>query len=123
MAHGRRGISAAPWVATAAYDRRFAMSSTSTLLTFLHTGNPTGLKFVVEHGDARCLFDFGREHAPGRAYFSWGLQPRPARERTDLVAMGVAPPLQGVYDGDAWDCRTHGFITHMHPDHTDLSHL
>jgi ribonuclease J len=99
------------------------MSSTSTLLTFLHTGNPTGLKFVVEHGETRCLFDFGREHAPGRAYFSWGLQPRPGRERTDLVAMGVAPPLEGVYDGDAWDGRTHVFITHMHLDHTGLVHL
>ena len=96
------------------------MSATSTLLTFLHTGNPTGLKFVVEHGDARCLFDFGREHAPGRAYFSWGLQPRTGRERTDLVAMGVAPPLQGVYSGDAWDGRTNVFISHMHLDHTGL---
>lgn len=99
------------------------MTSTSTLLTFLHTGNPTGLKFLVEHGDTRCLFDFGREHAPGRAYFSWGLAPRPGREVTDLVAMGVAPQLQGVYSGDLWDGRTHVFITHMHLDHTGLVHL
>jgi ribonuclease J len=99
------------------------MTSTSTLLTFLHTGNPTGLKFLVEHGDTRCLFDLGREHAPGRAYFSWGLEPRPGREVTDQVAMGVAPPLQGIYAGGAWDGRTHVFITHMHLDHTGLVHL
>jgi ribonuclease J len=99
------------------------MSATSTLLTFLHTGNPTGLKFLVEHGDARCLFDFGREHAPGRAYFSYGLAPRPGREVSDLVAMGIAPPLQGIYAGDAWDGRTHVFLTHMHLDHTSLVHL
>lgn len=96
------------------------MSSTSTLLTFLNTGNPTGLKFAVEHGDARCIFDFGREHAPGREHFSLGLKPRPGREVTDLIAVGAAPPLQGVYAGDAWDGRTHVFITHMHLDHTGL---
>ena len=96
------------------------MSATSTLLTFLHTGNPTGLKFAVEHGDSRCLFDFGREHAPGRAYFSFGLQPRRGREAADLIAVGVAPPLEGVYAGDEWDRRTHVFISHMHLDHTSL---
>ena len=96
------------------------MSSTSTLLTFLHTGNPTGLKFLVEHGDARCLFDFGREHAPGRAHFSLGLEPRAGREVSDLVAVGAAPPLEGVYAGDPWDGRTHVFISHMHLDHTGL---
>jgi ribonuclease J len=96
------------------------MSAATTLLTFLHTGNPTGLKFVVEHGDARCLFDFGAEHAPGRTPFSLGLAPRPGRERADLVAVGAAPPLEGVYAGDRWDGRTHVFITHMHLDHTGL---
>ena len=120
MVQGRGEISAALCVATAAYDRPFAMSATSTLLTFLHTGNPTGLKFVVEHGDVRCLVDFGREHAPGRAYFSLGLEPRPGREIADLIAVGIAPPLQGVYATDRWDGRTHVFITHMHLDHTSL---
>ena len=96
------------------------MSATNTQLTFLHTGNPTGLKFVVEHGDARCLFDFGREHAPSRAFFSFGLAPRRGRELHDLIAVGVAPPLEGVYAGDAWDRRTNVFISHMHLDHTSL---
>jgi ribonuclease J len=96
------------------------MAGARTTLNFLHTGNPTGLKFVVEHGDARCLFDFGREHAPGRALFSLGLQPRPGREIEDLVAVGVAPDLAGVYRGDPWDGRTHLFISHLHLDHTGL---
>jgi len=96
------------------------MSAATTLLTFLHTGNPTGLKFVVEHADARCLFDFGPEHAPGRTPFSLGLEPRPGRELADLIAVGAAPPLNGVYAGDAWDGRTHLFLTHMHLDHTGL---
>jgi ribonuclease J len=99
------------------------MTATSTQLTFLHTGNPTGLKFVVEHGDARCLFDFGQEHAPGRALFTFGLTPRPGREVADLIAAGAAPPLKGVYAGDAWDGRTHVFISHMHLDHTNLVYL
>ena len=96
------------------------MTASSTELTFLQTGNPTGLKFLVEHGDARCLFDFGREHAPGRALFSFGLEPRPRRELADLIAAGVAQRLAGVYAGDAWDGRTHVFISHMHLDHTGL---
>jgi ribonuclease J len=117
--HGQE-ISAALSVATPAYDRRFGMNATRTRLSFLHTGNPTGLKFVVEHADARCLFDFGREHAPSRAFFSFGLSPRHGRELADLVAVGVAPPLKGVYAGDPWDRRTHVFISHMHLDHTSL---
>ncbi len=90
----------------------------STLLTFLNTGNPTGLKFTVEHGGRRALFDFGLEHAPGRAPFSMGLEPRPGRELADLLAVGSAPRLDGVYEG--WDGRTAVFITHMHLDHTSL---
>lgn len=96
------------------------MTAATTLLTFLHTGNPTGLKFLVECGDARCLFDFGPEHAPGRAPFSLGLAPRAGRELADLVAVGAAPALTGVYAGDPWDGSTHVFITHMHLDHTGL---
>lgn len=96
------------------------MTAASTLLTFLHTGNPTGLKFLVEQGDARCLFDFGPEHAPGRTPFSLGLAPRAGRELADLLAVGAAPPLEGVYASDPWDGRTHVFITHMHLDHTGL---
>ncbi len=96
------------------------MSAANTLLTFLNTGNPTGLKFVVSYGDSRCLFDFGTEHAPGRAPFSLGLRPRPGRELADLVAVGAAPPLEGVYAGSRWDSQTHIFLSHMHLDHTGL---
>ena len=91
-----------------------------TTLTFLHTGNPTGLKFVVERDGYRCLFDFGLEYAPGRALFSLGLQPRPGRELQDLVAAGAAPDLRGVYASDGWDRRTAVFISHLHLDHTSL---
>jgi ribonuclease J len=90
----------------------------TTVLTFLATGNPTGLKFTVEHGPARCLFDFGREHAPGRAAFSLGLEPGPGRELDDLIAVGEAPRIDGVYRD--WDGRTSVFISHLHLDHTGL---
>ncbi len=96
------------------------MTSARTTLTFLHTGNPTGLKFIVEHGEARALFDFGREHAPGRAPFSLGLTPRPGRELADLIRVGEAQPIRGVYAGEAWDGQTAVFISHMHLDHTGL---
>ena len=96
------------------------MIGATTTLTFLHTGNPTGLKFLVEHGEARCLFDFGREHSPGRALFSLGLEPRPGSELADLLAVGAAPPLRGVYAGEPWDGRTHLFLSHLHLDHAGL---
>src|SRR5260370_7236265 len=115
MVRARRGSSADLWVATAVYDRRFAMSAASTLLTFLHTGNPTGLKFLIAHGDARCLFDFGREHAPGRTLFSLGLEPRHGRELADLLAAGAAPALEGVYAGAAWAPPTHLSLPHIPP--------
>jgi ribonuclease J len=91
-----------------------------TTLTFLHTGNPTGLKFSVEHGGWRCLFDFGLEYAPGRALFSHGLSPRTGRELGDLLAVGAAPRVAGIYAGGAWDQRTAIFISHLHLDHTGL---
>lgn len=91
-----------------------------TTLTFHSLGNPTGLKFAVEHGSSRALFDFGREHAPGRALFSMGVEPRPGRELEDELAVGAAPALEGVYE--AWDGRTAVFISHLHLDHTGLVH-
>ena len=94
------------------------MPTATTSLTFLATGNPTGLKFTVEHGEARALFDFGREHAPGRALFSMGLEPRDGRELSDLLATGIAPRLDGIYQ--RWDQRTSVFISHLHLDHTSL---
>ncbi len=90
----------------------------STRLVIVNAGSPTGLKFSVEFGDRRALFDFGVEHAPGRALFSLGLKPRPGRELRDLLAVSAAPRLEGVYD--AWDGRTAVFISHLHLDHTGL---
>ncbi|HEX6350995.1 MAG TPA: MBL fold metallo-hydrolase [Candidatus Dormibacteraeota bacterium] len=87
-------------------------------LTFLNLGNPTGLKFTVEYGGRRLLFDFGLEHAPGQAPFSLGLAPRAGRELEDLLAVGSAPRLEGLYD--SWDGRTAVFISHLHLDHTAL---
>src|SRR5579859_2049280 len=89
-----------------------------TLLTFLHTGNPTGLKFTIEHGDARVMIDCGIEHAPGRMPFAAGLQPRAGREIEDLMAVGAAPNISGVFG--EWDRRTSVFISHIHLDHTGL---
>lgn len=97
-----------------------AASVSETTLTFLSTGNPTGLKFAIQHGERRCLFDLGLEHAPGRALFSQGLAPRAGRELEDLVAVGAAPRLEGVYAGGGWDGATAVFISHLHLDHTSL---
>jgi ribonuclease J len=89
-----------------------------TYLTFLSVGSPTGVKFAVEHGPARALFDLGIEHSPGRTPFSLGLRPRPDRALEDLVAVGMAPAGSGVLG--AWDGRTSLFLSHLHLDHTGL---
>jgi ribonuclease J len=89
-----------------------------TRLTFLSVGNPTGVKFAVEHGPARALFDLGIEHSPGRTPFSLGLRPRPDRALEDLLAVGMAPQGSGVLGG--WDGRTSLFLSHLHLDHTGL---
>lgn len=94
------------------------MPSNATTLTFLALGTPTGLKFVVERGGDRAIFDFGREHNPGGAPFAQGIEPRPGRELADLLALGVAPRIDGVYAGA--DGRTSMFISHLHLDHTGL---
>jgi ribonuclease J len=91
---------------------------TTTHLTFLSVGNPTGVKFVVEHGGVRALFDMGLAHAPGRAPFSLGLRPRAGRALEDLLAVGMAPSGSGVLGG--WDGRTSVFLSHLHLDHTSL---
>jgi ribonuclease J len=91
----------------------------TTGLTFLHLGNPTGLKFVVEHGGVRAMFEMGIEHAPGAMPFSLGLEPRPGRELPDLQAVGMAPRGTGVLG--AWDRRTSLFLSHMHLDHVALA--
>jgi ribonuclease J len=101
-----------------AAEKQPPSASPSTHLTFLNLGNPTGLKFEVEWEGFRAIFDFGLEHAPGRAPFSMGLDPRPGRELQDLIAVGAAPRLDGVYD--SWDGHTGVFISHLHLDHTSL---
>jgi ribonuclease J len=96
----------------------FLMTGT-TGLTFLNLGRPTGLKFVVEHGSARAMFEMGVEHAPGAVPFSLGLHPRPGRELPDLQAVGMAPRMTGVLG--SWDRRTALFLSHMHLDHAALA--
>ncbi|HEY4027166.1 MAG TPA: hypothetical protein VGO86_12115 [Candidatus Dormibacteraeota bacterium] len=90
----------------------------TTGLTFLNLGNPTGLKFVVDHGGWRAMFEMGIEHAPGAMPFSLGLRPRPGRELLDLQAVGMAPRGTGVLGG--WDRRTSLFVSHLHLDHSAL---
>ena len=97
----------------------FPLTAASTAITFLNVGDPTGLKFVVEHGDSRALFEVGLEHAPGAMPFSLGLRPRPKRELLDLMAVGMAPRRTGVLG--VWDGRTSLFVTHMHLDHVALA--
>lgn len=95
------------------------MKTVSTGVTFLNVGNPTGLKFVVDHGTSRAMFEIGVEHSPGAMPFSLGLQPKAGRELRDLMAVSMAPRRTGVLG--RWDRRTSLFVTHMHLDHSALA--
>ena len=97
----------------------FPSMTEKTGLTFLNLGSPTGLKFVVEHGASRAMFEMGVEHSPGAVPFSLGLEPRSGRELLDLVAVGMAPSRTGVLG--TWDRRTSLFLSHMHLDHVALA--
>jgi ribonuclease J len=96
------------------------LTKLDTGLTFFNLGNPTGLKFAIDHGPSRAMFEVGVEHAPGAMPFSLGLTPRPNRELADLTAVGMAPRGTGVLG--AWDGRTSLFVSHMHLDHAALAY-
>ncbi len=98
----------------------------------LHGGVGTigGTKLEVIAGPTRMLFDFGTAFEPGKGAFDTALRPRPDRAAFDHVALGIAPPLGGLYPepmvlpdgervGDATDPLPI-FITHLHLDHVGL---
>jgi ribonuclease J len=106
-----------------------------------------GSKFLLEDGASRLFFDFGIAFGRQGEFFNEYLRPRVARGLLDLLALGLIPPLEGVYRDDLaapglWTRfqnhpqyrnlrRDAGkpaidavFISHAHLDHNgDLSYL
>jgi ribonuclease J len=110
-------------------------------------GEIGGNKFLLEEGDARLMLDFGISFGRAGRYYNELLRPRPARGLLDPLALGIIPPLEGLYRRDLelpqlWD-RIRGMagyrkldrldgrpavdtvlISHAHLDHNgDVSYL
>ena len=78
-----------------------------------------GNKILLEDGDTRVLFDFGIAFGRLGQFFNEFLRPRPNRGLWDLLALGLLPPLEGLYRDDLawpglWERVRH------HPNYRDL---
>ncbi len=59
-----------------------------------------GNKILLEDGDTRLFFDFGIAFGRQERFFNEFLRPRAARGLLDLLALGLIPPLEGLYRDD-----------------------
>lgn len=94
------------------------------------TGEIGGNKILLEFGDRKYFLDFGTSFARNGKYFDEFLSPRAAVGLRDFLAVGLLPPIEGVYrddlrlEPDLWN-RYHGHPSYRRLDHLDgvlLSH-
>jgi ribonuclease J len=74
-----------------------------------------GTKILLEDGASRLFFDFGIAFGRQGDFFNEFLRPRVSRGLLDLLALGLIPPLEGVYRDDlAWPGLWARFQGHPH---------
>lgn len=114
----------------------------SSLTCYGGAGEIGGNKILLENRDVRLWLDFGTPFGRHKQYFNEYLSPRSTRGLWDLIALGLLPPLRGLYRQDLeipglWDRfahhdvrRSHApaadgvLLTHAHLDHMgDLAFL
>jgi ribonuclease J len=92
-------------------------------------GTSTGTKFAIEENGYRAHFDLGLAYMPGRHYWDGRVLVRQDAELRDLMAMGPAPAVSGIYRADALAGtglqpgdgeHTALFLSHLHLDHSAL---
>lgn len=59
-----------------------------------------GNKILLEDGNTAFLLDFGTNFKAEGTYFDEFLNPRPTFGFSDLLALGILPPLKGLYRPD-----------------------
>ncbi len=69
----------------------------ATLTFYGGIGTATGTKFAVEEQGYRAHFDLGLAYQPGRFYWDGRVFLRQSSELRDLIAMGPAPAIEGIY--------------------------
>lgn len=92
----------------------------STTWKFYAGTNTIGGNIIgVEYGSHRLIFDMGRVFRGDVPSFDERLRPRSA---LDLMAVGLAPDIAGIFQGDdrAVSMQTAIAISHCHLDHTGL---
>ncbi len=117
----------------------------TTITCYGGVGGIGGNKMLLEDAKVRLFFDFGIDFGRMGQFFNEYLRPRAARGLLDLMALGLIPPLEGIYRDDLapsghWeqfrphplyrDMRRDGLpvdavlVSHGHLDHNgDLSYL
>lgn len=71
-----------------------------TLTCYGGIGEIGGNKILLEDGDARLLLDFGIPFGRQQRFYNELLRPRAARGLLDPLALGLLPPVQGLYRQD-----------------------
>jgi len=90
-----------------------------------------GTKLYLQSGTAKILIDFGLNYKTWGRYFEEYLQPRTRRGIHDLLKLGVAPAVSGIYRHDLFPKDfspvyasaiepSACFISHAHLDHCGL---
>jgi ribonuclease J len=59
-----------------------------------------GNKILLEDSDRRLFLDFGFPYKRHKQFYEEYLKPRPGAGLLDPLAMGMLPPLEGLYRGD-----------------------
>lgn len=72
----------------------------TTITCYGAAGCIGGNKILVEDGDTRLFLDFGLDFGHAGRFFNEYLRPRPSRGLLDLLALGLLPPLEGLYRDD-----------------------
>ncbi len=101
----------------------------ASLTFFGGIGAATGTKFAIEENGYRAHFDLGLAYMPGRLFWDGRVLVRQDAELRDLMAMGPAPSVSGIYRAEALagtglqpgDAEhTALFLSHLHLDHSAL---
>jgi ribonuclease J len=90
-----------------------------------------GTKLYLESGSSKILIDFGLNYKTWGRYFEEYLQPRSGRGLHDLLQLGVAPAVAGIYRPDLFPKGFQPknlkslepnacFVSHAHLDHCGL---
>jgi len=72
----------------------------SPTLQFFNGVQGLGVQVLLRAGSSGLVFDLGTPFEPTEGPFNAHLQPRPGREIQDLLRVGWAPPIDGLFAGN-----------------------